>query len=55
MEININNPWIKYLETDKKTGERKLKRGTPKKIRNAYNEYIKKLKKCANKNIPFAK
>ena len=35
-------PWIEYLEIDEKTGERVLRKDTPKEIKDAYKKYLKK-------------
>ena len=42
-------PWIKYIEIDEKTGERKLKKDTPNEIVRAYEEHLKQ--KSNDKNV----
>ena len=41
-------PWIEYLVIDSKTGARKLKKDTPKEIKDAYDKYLKKYSKKKN-------
>ena len=45
-------PWVEYLEIDEKTGERRLRKDTPKDIRIAYEKY---LVEKINKRRPIAK
>lgn len=55
METLEQKPWIKYLEINEKTGERILKKDTPKEIKKAYELYLKGIKKIKSKNIPITK
>ena len=41
-------PWIEYIEIDEKSGERKLKKDTPKEIVSAYKKYLKQISKKKN-------
>lgn len=47
--------WIEYLEIDETTGNRKLKKETPKEIKKMYEEYLKELEKKKQINEPIMK
>lgn len=54
MKTIEQEPWVEYLII-KKNGERKLKPFTPLKIRKAYKNHLKEIKKNTDQGIPVAK
>ena len=51
---NDQAPWIEYLIINK-NGKRVLKVSTPLKIRKAYKEHLKQIKRSTNNNTPISK